>query len=134
MLRFKEHALGELELAVCNALWELKQGDVRAVHGHIGVARGISSNTIQSTMERLYRKGVLSREKVSHAFQYSPLISRAGFAAGVMDGLAAALGAQPLLSAFVEHSEHLDAAMLDELEASVQKMRARKLASKPMEG
>jgi predicted transcriptional regulator len=126
MLRFKDWSLGELEMAVCNALWDGGEADVRALHERVGSARGITSNTVQSTAERLYRKGVLLRRKVSHAYLYSPAISRTQFAAGVLDGVASALGgSQPLLSAFVEHTGRVDSATLDQLEATLRTLRER---------
>lgn len=128
MLRFRDWSLGELEVAVCNSLWDAGETDVRGMHERIGVPRGIASNTIQSALERLYRKGMLHRRKVSHAFYYAPAITRAAFAAGVLDGVASALGgagAQPLLAAFVEHAEQIDPAALDQLEALVRSARAR---------
>ena len=93
----------------------------------VSACHAASSNTIQSALERLYRKGMLHRRKVSHAFYYAPAMTRAAFAAGVLDGVASALGggAQPLLAAFVEHAEQIDPAALDQLEALVRSARAR---------
>lgn len=128
MLRFKDWSLGELEVAVCNALWDGGETDVRGMHERIGVPRGIASNTIQSALERLYRKGVLHRRKVSHAYIYAPALTRAAFAAGVLDGVTAALGSsgtQPLLAAFVERAETIDPAALDHLEALLRRARSR---------
>ena len=39
MLRFKDWSLGELEVAVCNALWDGGETDVRGMHERIGVPR-----------------------------------------------------------------------------------------------
>ncbi|MFO1494538.1 MAG: BlaI/MecI/CopY family transcriptional regulator [Lysobacterales bacterium] len=126
MLRFKDWTLGDLEMAVCNALWDAGEADVRTMHEQVGAPRGIASNTVQSTLERLYRKNLLRRRKVSHAFVYSPAISREVFAAGVLDSVASALGgAQPLLSAFAQHSAHVDVDTLDQLEAMVRELRER---------
>lgn len=128
MLRFRDWSLGELEVAVCNSLWDAGETDVRGMHERVGVPRGIASNTIQSALERLYRKGMLQRRKVSHAFLYAPAMTRAEFASGVLDGVAAALGSggpQPLLAAFVDHAEQIDPAALDQLEALVKQARAR---------
>ncbi len=128
MLQYRDWSLGELEVAVCNSLWDAGETDVRGMHERVGIARGIASNTIQSTLERLYRKGMLQRRKVSHAFFYAPAMTRAAFAAGVLDGVAHALGsggAQPLLAAFVEHAEQIDPEALDHLEALVRSARAR---------
>ena len=97
--------LGELELAVMDWLWTQGPGDVKAVHDGIGVARGITSNTVQSTLKRLHEKGFLLREKVSHAFEYAPALSRAAFHQQVLgDVVEGLLEGQPeaVLAAFVD--------------------------------
>jgi predicted transcriptional regulator len=67
MSRIPSVRLGELESAVLERLWSAGPEDVKAVHQAVGARRGITLNTVQSTMERLYRKGLLARDKVSHA-------------------------------------------------------------------
>src|SRR4051794_29736388 len=121
--------LGDLELAVLDFVWANREVDVRDVHGDIGLAREISVSTIQSTLERLHRKGLLSRERVSHAFRYKPVLSREEFraravavAAGELRGAAAA----GVLAAFVDIAAKADHQNLDRLEALVREARARR--------
>src|SRR6266545_4001116 len=71
--------LGDLETAVLEHVWAAGPCDVKAVHRTLGSRRGITLNTVQSTMERLFRKGLLVREKVSHAYVYSPRHTREAF-------------------------------------------------------
>ena len=59
-------ALGALETAVMEHLWERGSGDVKTVHAALK-ARRITINTIQSTLRRLFDKQLLRRDKVSHA-------------------------------------------------------------------
>src|SRR5215208_3094824 len=73
--------LGDLEAAVMEHVWEAGPSDVKAVHRLVGLPRQITHNTVQSTMERLYRKGLLAREKVSHAYVSSAALSRAEYCA-----------------------------------------------------
>ncbi len=68
--------LGELELASLEALWQHGVLDAKALHRLIGEQRGIALTTVQSTLERLFRKQLLMREKVSHAYQYRPAVRR----------------------------------------------------------
>jgi predicted transcriptional regulator len=68
--------VGELERAVMEQLWQNGPASVKGVHRALGDRRGIKPNTVQSTMDRLFRKGLLRREKVSHAFVYQPAVSR----------------------------------------------------------
>ena len=71
--------LGELELAVMDHLWSSGAKDAKAVHRAVGRGRRITLNTIQSTLKRLFEKGLLQRKKESHAHIYSPRVTRAEF-------------------------------------------------------
>ena len=96
--------LGELESAVMHHLWEVEHADVKAVWSVVGQARGVTHNTVQSTMERLYRKGLLRRGKVSHAYVYTPALTQAAFRAQAIRTVAEAVGdvENDMLAAFVD--------------------------------
>lgn len=53
--------LGELERSVLEYLWRAGEADVMQVHAAIG-RRRIMSNTVGSALERLFRKGLVSRQ------------------------------------------------------------------------
>jgi len=53
--------LGALERAVLDRLWEAGPADVATMHVAVGEPRGLVRNTIQSTLERLARKGFAER-------------------------------------------------------------------------
>jgi predicted transcriptional regulator len=92
---------------------------VKAAHRSIGASRRITLNTVQSTMERLFRKGLLSREKVSHAYVYSARQTREELGARVVEDVVARLlrgEAAPVLEAFVDLAARTDEANLDRLE------------------
>jgi predicted transcriptional regulator len=120
--------LGDLEMQVLEQLWALGSGDVRAVHQAIESSRDIHSNTVQSAMERLYRKGLLTREKTSHAYVYEPQISREDLAARLIEetlGRMSPAEPLPLLAAFVDLSlQRHDLGTLEELERLVAERRA----------
>lgn len=114
--------LGELETAVMGHLWGGASGDAKAVHAALGKRRGITLNTIQSTLKRLFEKGLLVREKVSHAHVYRPRISEADFHRGLLDELVGGLldkQADALVSAFVDLTERAGPEHLKRLEALV---------------
>jgi predicted transcriptional regulator len=114
--------LGALEGAVLELLWGQPDADVQEVHQAIGHQRGISPNTVGSALERLFRKGLVQREKVSHAYRYRAALSREAFAARRMleaAGGAGMLSAAGLLSAFVSLVAEEDEAHLDRLEALI---------------
>ncbi len=122
--------LGDLEMEVLEQLWTLGSGDVRAVHQALGGDK--HSNTVQSTLERLYRKGLLEREKRSHAYIYSSCVSREALAARLIDEtLQRIKGAEPVptLAAFMDMAlDEQDDRMLDELEQLLATHRERRRA------
>lgn len=120
--------LGDLEAAVLERLWASGPADVKAVHRAIGEPRGITLNTVQSAMERLFRKGLLTREKVSHAYVYSARHSREQLGARVVEEVVGRLlggEAVPVLEAFVDLAARTDAANLDRLERLIAAKRRR---------
>lgn len=119
-------ALGELELQVLEYLWETPESDVAGVHTAIGKRRGITLNTVGSALERLHRKGLLARRRLSHAYRYTAAVRREEFAARrVLDaaGGVKALADRGVLTAFVDLVADLDASALDRLEASIARRR-----------
>jgi predicted transcriptional regulator len=65
-----------LELACLKALWSLEEGNVRAVQQALAPSRPLAYTTIMTVLDRLVRKGKLTRRKVSRAYVYSPAASR----------------------------------------------------------
>lgn len=103
-------------------LWREGSADVKAVHRSIGSERGITLNTIQSTIKRLHSKGLLARRKVSHAYIYSPAQTRAEFHRDVLNQVVVALmDGEPdaMLAAFVDVTERAGPEHLERLEQLV---------------
>lgn len=120
LLPMRVPALGELELAVLDWLWTHGEGDVKLVHE--GLGRDIMPNTVQSTLKRLNEKGFLRREKVSHAFFYSPAMSRAAFHRQMLGEVVEdLLEGQPeaVLAAFVDLAERAGPENLARLERMI---------------
>src|SRR5690349_5867051 len=68
--------LPPLELLCLRALWTLKEGNVKDVRQVVGEARPLAYTTIMTVLDRLVRKGKITRRKVGRAFLYSPQASR----------------------------------------------------------
>src|SRR5262245_15903282 len=114
--------LGELEMAVMEHVWTTGPADVKAVHRAIGARRQITTNTVQSTMERLYRKGILAREKVSHAYVYSAARSREELTAAVVSDVVERLArgeTDAMLAAFVDVAARAGDSTLARLETLI---------------
>jgi predicted transcriptional regulator len=130
-LRGRLPRLGELEQAVLEHLWRAGESEVAQAHSAVGAPREISVNTVGSALERLHRKGLAARVKVSHAYRYTPTLDRDAFrvrrvaeAAGGMRALAS----DGLLAAFIDLVAETDSAALDRLESLIAEKRS---ASEP---
>ena len=120
--------LGELEALVMDRLWDKGPAGAARLQKIVGESRGITLNTIQSTVERLYRKGFLSREKVSHAYLYTVCISREELAARLVERLVGDLvgsGRGALLPTFVDLAARAGEEELARLERLVVERRKR---------
>ncbi len=58
-----------------NTLWPLGQGTVRQIQQHLAPWRPRAYTTIMTIMDRLARKGVVTRQKVGRAYLYRPNLS-----------------------------------------------------------
>ena len=115
-----------LELLCLRALWSLGEGNVRHVQEAIAGTRTLAYTTVMTLLERLARKGVLTRRKVGRAFVYVPVASREAmrqaalkeFLEGHFDGsvdlLREFLRARPAAQAIqpAQPAERLDAVLL----------------------
>ena len=126
--------LGALESSVMEHLWTRGEGDAKSVHAALGKRRGITLNTIQSTLKRLFEKGLLVRDKVSHAHVYRPRTSRAEFERSALQGLIEDLmkgEAAGMVAAFVDLTERAGPEHLARLEALVAERRRRQGSREP---
>jgi predicted transcriptional regulator len=136
---FKQHvpaaqALGPLEITVMEIVWTRGESNVRDVVDRLG--RPLAYTTVMTTLDRLFKKGLLKRRKSDRAFIYSPSLTRAEFdrkRAGdfVADFLSADEPSRDLLiSCLVEAVGCHDEALLDDLEKKI-KLRRKELSRRP---
>lgn len=126
-------ALGPLEIAVMEILWDQGESNVHDVVQRID--RPLAYTTVMTTLDRLYKKGLLSRHKSERAFLYSTRQTRleweqkrAGeFVAGFLNGPQAA--GEMLISCLVEAVGQKDAALLDDLERKI-RVKRRELSER----
>ena len=126
--------LGPLEAAVMDALWRAAEAlDVEAVHEQVAPGGRPVRNTVQSTLERLVKKGLVDRTKHGRAYRYAACVERRDWFAGAVGALADALRAQPspdLLAGFVDFAERTDPDALETLQRLVGE-RLRERANPP---
>jgi len=120
--------LGPLEWRVLESLWA--RSSAASVRDLQPDFQEIAYTTLMTTLDRLFRKGVLDRTKEGRAFFYVPRLTRQQFESGrAVDALRVALEGNtaelsPLLSFFVQAVGDRDRELLGELEALVRARRA----------
>ena len=118
---------GPLEWRVLECLWQRPDpGSGRDLQPQFPE---IAYTTLMTTLDRLFRKGVLNRVKRGRAFLYETRLTRPEFeSARAADALRTAIAGDeaaltPLMSFFVDAVSERDSELLDELEAMVRARR-----------
>jgi predicted transcriptional regulator len=120
-------ALGRLERQVLEETWRQGETSVRDVF--IAFDEKVAYTTLMTTLDRLYKKRLLSRRKGGRAFLYSPLVTREeleqGIREDVIEGLLGrgAEGVEPVLACIVEAVSDRDRELLDELDRLIKEKR-----------
>ena len=119
--------LGGLERRVMQAIWRRGEQSVREVHEDF--AGELAYTTLMTTLDRLFRKGLLARRKQGRAYVYSAQLTPGELRQGAARGLLSHLlgqdreSARPVLCSIVESVSERDRELLDELEALVRAKR-----------
>ncbi len=121
--------LGNLERMIIEVLWSIGDANVHEVARKLDRPRAYT--TVMTTLDRLFKKGLLLRRKSDRAFRYSPKFTRQEWErkrAG--DWFAKFLSGSPdsgdlLLSSLVDAVGEQDGALLDELERKIAAKRER---------
>jgi len=118
--------LGTLESEVMEQIWARGETSVRDLHA--GFADRLAYTTVMTTLDRLYKKGLLKRRKQGNAFLYRPALSEKEYQeqlAQHLFGLALDLpeDTQAVLSRFVDVVSQSDRELLDQLDDLVKAKR-----------
>jgi predicted transcriptional regulator len=119
--------IGPLEITVMEILWETGESSVHDVVQRVG--RPLAYTTVMTTLDRLYKKGLLNRRKDDRAFLYAPRSTKAEWERKRTGDILATFFAGPrpsgdlLISCLVDVVGQHDAALLDELERRIRDKR-----------
>ena len=107
-------------------VWQRGEASVRDIHEDIGLR--LAYTTVMTTLDRLFKKGILSRRAVGRAFSYSPTLSREQYNRQLTHHLLGIAveefgSRHAVLSSFVDYVSESDRKLLDELDALI---RAKK--------
>ena len=120
-------ALGSLEFELMEVLWSHGESTVRDVVPKLN--RPLAYTTVMTTLDRLFKKGLLDRHKSDRAFIYSPSFSRQEWERRLAGNLVAGFLAGPnpsrelLLSCLLDAVGEHDASLLDDLEKKIRTRR-----------
>ena len=115
--------MGSLEADVLRYLWKLNDG---ATPGQVADALDIdvAYTTIMTVLTRLWRKGLVERERQGRAYAYRACVSEADYAARRMrDALDRAEDSKAVLSRFVDTLSTRDSKALRQVLARLDKRR-----------
>jgi predicted transcriptional regulator len=65
-----------LEMMCLNALWEIGEGNVEDVRKVVSQTRPLAYTTVLTLLDRLARRGAVSRRKEGRGFRYQPTVER----------------------------------------------------------
>jgi predicted transcriptional regulator len=117
--------LGQREIQTLDFFWQSQQKQLSALDVKklveiqtCQLGESISINTIQSTMERLWRKGLLARTKVGKAYMYTTLFSKQQVISSLLSEIKNEMGQGDdlvMLSGIVEYLQTWDCELTDKL-------------------
>jgi predicted transcriptional regulator len=122
-----ESRLGALEREVMAVVWKAGEINVREACERLDAS--VAYTTVMTTMDRLFKKGLLERRKVGRAFVYAAAATRDEMEGAVATELVQSLlerhGGEPLplLSSLVDAVSDRDRALLDDLERLIREKR-----------
>ncbi|PYV46984.1 MAG: CopY family transcriptional regulator [Acidobacteria bacterium] len=111
--------LGALESELMERVWSRGEASVRDLHSDLALR--LAYTTVMTTLDRLYKKGLLERRAVGNAFLYRPRISKENYNQQLTQHLLGIAmqesGSQEaVLSCFVDYVSDSDRKLLDELD------------------
>jgi predicted transcriptional regulator len=120
-------SLGKLEQDVMKETWLRNEVSVRDIY--LAFNEKIAYTTLMTTLDRLFKKKLLTRRKNGRAFIYLPAVTaeelEQGIREDVIDGLLGhgADSIQPVLACIVDTVSQRDRELLDELDRLIQEKR-----------
>lgn len=120
--------IGDQELTLLQWVAERGGATVGEAAEGFGAERGLARSTVLTMMERMRKKGHLSRRKVEGVYRYTSPVSAAAVLRDVVGGFVEQTlgGSVSPFVAFLAESEELTEDELEELEALVSRLQSKK--------
>ncbi|WP_083948122.1 BlaI/MecI/CopY family transcriptional regulator [Thermobifida cellulosilytica] len=111
-----KNRLGDLERAVMDVLWERTEPMTVREVGRALADRDLAHTTVMTVLDRLAKKGVVTRTREGRAWRYRPAASREAYVSELMhDALGQTGDRDAALAAFVRSMSGAEAELLRRL-------------------
>lgn len=130
-----ERNLGQREREIMAILWKHGRCNVQQVSDQLSAR--LAYTTVMTTLDRLFKKGLLLREKMDRAFVYSTAMTAREMEGRRADGLIRRFFSDTrerpeiLVSCLVDAMQHYDRKLLDTLESRIHAARTQHAESRP---
>ncbi len=108
---------GELQAQIMPVLWRIGSGTVEQVRAGLPARYRSAYTTVQTVLNRLAERGLLSRERVGHAMVYEPRLSEAEYLSRTIEATLASASSQARQVALAQLIGDLGEDELSELRA-----------------
>ncbi len=123
--------LGPLEREVMDFVWRHfeQKGEASVRDVFLAFGERLAYTTLMTTLDRLYKKGLLERRKARRAFHYSPRLTPQEFTRSIARTVIDSLigngenGVEPVLACIVDAVSDRDRELLDELDRLIEEKR-----------
>jgi BlaI family transcriptional regulator, penicillinase repressor len=117
---------GELQTQVMAVVWRLGSGTVEQVRAGLPPRYRGAYNTIQTVLNRLSERGLLSRHRAGNAFEYRPRLSEADYLSRSISQTLAAASMDARQAALAQLIGGLDKDALEDLQRLAREMSEKR--------
>lgn len=121
---------GELQTQIMNALWRIEAGSVEQVRSALPPRYRGAYNTVQTVLNRLAERGLLTRTRTGRTFQYRPTFSEAEYLSRSIESSLALASADARQAVLAQLIGHLEPAELADVQRLADAGRARRRRSR----
>jgi predicted transcriptional regulator len=114
---------GELQSEVMAIVWRRREARVEDVRAELPVDRSAAYTTVQTVMNRLVERGLLSRQRSGQAFVYRPAVTEADFVSRAIGRRLSEASPDARRSALLNLIGDLEAEDLDEVARYARRIR-----------
>lgn len=114
---------GDLQIEIMGIVWRLGHAKVDDVRGEQPVRRRSAYTTVQTVMNRLVDRGLLTRRREGHAFTYRACYDEATYLARTIGDRLAEASPEARRAALINLVDHLDDGERDEVARYARKHR-----------